>query len=906
MTIDNDLEPELEGTDDGDNSQHNVIHLSGMYENWFLDYASYVILERAVPAIEDGLKPVQRRILHSMWEMDDGRYNKVANIIGNTMKYHPHGDASIGEALVGMGQKDLLIDQQGNWGNILTGDSAAAPRYIEARLSKFALEVAFNPKTTLWQSSYDGRNKEPVTLPMKFPLLLAQGVEGIAVGLATKILPHNFNELIEGSIAVLRGRRPVVLPDFPTGGMADFSNYNDGMRGGKIRIRAKISQLDKKTLVITEIPFSTTTVSLIDSIVAANDKGKIKIRKVEDNTAENVEIIIHLAPGISPDKTIDALYAFTDCEISISPNACVIESEKPRFLGVTDILKITTNQTLELLKRELEIKLAELQEQWHFSSLEKIFIKEEMYIDFKKYDSREDLYAYLYAQFKPFRKKLVRDITDDDLLKLTQIPMIRITKFDSFKADEKLKELEAGMTEVKNHLANLVDYAVEYFKNLKKKYGEGRERKTEIKSFENIVATSVAVANEKLYVNRAEGFAGYGMKKDEFVCDCSDIDDIIVFRKDGTMIVTKVQEKSFVGKDVVHINVFKKNDERTIYNMIYRDGQRGNVMVKRFAVTGVTRDKPYDLTKGTQGSEILYFTANPNGEAEIVTVFHRALPKLKKLQFDFDFKEIAIKGRTSQGNILTRNPVRKIVHKEQGVSTLDARSIWFDDTVQRLNAEERGTFLGKFKGDDKILTVMQSGEYKLHSFDLSTHFDEDMILIEKWNPQKPLTAIYWDGEKEQYTVKRFLVEPSPNKVKFITEHEKSVLEHIFSDWLPVVELKFSKVKGDEPAPEKINLAEFIAVKGLKAIGNKLSPNKIKSIERLEPLPYEEPAVETSEEVDLTGDSLPLEIPVDEEDIEPVSKEVIQKLQASVKKEKPAAKKNKGAKSAEQQLGLELE
>jgi len=897
------LEPEF---DENNTPAHNVIQLSGMYQSWFLDYASYVILERAVPAIEDGLKPVQRRILHAMWEMDDGRYNKVANIIGHTMKYHPHGDASIGDALVGLGQKDLLIDQQGNWGNILTGDSAAAPRYIEARPSKFALEVAFNPKTTMWQSSYDGRNKEPVTLPMKFPLLLAQGVEGIAVGLATKVLPHNFNELIEGSIAVLRGRRPIVLPDFPTGGMADFSNYNDGMRGGRIRIRAKISQLDKKTLVISEIPFSTTTTSLIDTIVNANEKGKIKIRKVEDNTAENVEIIIHLATGISPDKTIDALYAFTDCEISISPNACVIESEKPNFLGVTDILKISTQRTLELLKRELEIKLSELQEQWHFASLEKIFIREEMYIDFKKYDNRENLYKYLYAAFKPFRKKLVRDITDEDLLKLTQIPMIRITRFDSFKADEKMKELEGGIEEVKSHLANLVDYAVEYFKNLKKKYGEGRDRKTEIKSFENIVATRVAVANEKLYVNREEGFAGYGMKKDEFVCDCSDIDDIIVFRKDGTMVVSKVQDKAFVGKDMVHINVFKKNDERTIYNMIYRDGARGNIMVKRFAVTGVTRDKPYILTKGKEGSEVLYFTANPNGEAEVITVFHRPIPKLKKLQFDFDFAELAIKGRSSQGNILTRNPVRKIVHKEQGLSTLDARSIWFDDTVQRLNAEERGQFLGKFKGDDKILTVMQSGEYKLQSFDLSTHFDEDMILIEKWNPKKPLTAIYFDGEKEQYNVKRFLVEPSGNKVKFITEHEKSVLEIVSSDWLPQAEVKFYKHKGEDVEPEKINLAEFISVKGLKAIGNRLSSYKVKSVDLLEPLPYDEPEPEGTTEVDLTGDSLALEIPIDEEDIEPVSKEVILKLQAAAKKEKPAAKKKPGNKTSEQQLGLELE
>ncbi len=898
------LDPESQGTD---GAAHNVIQLSGMYQNWFLDYASYVILERAVPAIEDGLKPVQRRILHAMWEMDDGRYNKVANIIGHTMKYHPHGDASIGDALVGLGQKELLIDQQGNWGNILTGDSAAAPRYIEARPSKFALEVAFNPKTTVWQSSYDGRNKEPVTLPMKFPLLLAQGVEGIAVGLATKVLPHNFNELIEGSIAVLRGRRPIVLPDFITGGMADFSNYNDGLRGGRIRIRAKISQLDKKTLVISEIPFSTTTTSLIDSIVNANEKGKIKIRKVEDNTAENVEVVIHLAVGISPDKTIDALYAFTDCEISISPNACVIDTDKPNFIGVTDILKISTHRTLELLKRELEIRLSELQEQWHFSSLEKIFIKEEMYIDFKKYDNKEDLFKYLYATFKPFRKKLVRDITDEDLLKLTQIPMIRITRFDSFKADEKMKELENGIAEVKTHLDNLIDYAVEYFKNLKKKFGEGRDRKTEIKSFENIVATRVAVANEKLYVNRLEGFAGYGMKKDEFVSDCSDIDDIIVFRKDGTMTVSKVQDKAFVGKDMLHISVFKKNDERTVYNMIYRDGPRGNIMIKRFAVTGVTRDKIYDLTKGTKDSEVLYFTANPNGEAEVVTIFHRPVPHLKKLQFDFNFAELAIKGRSSQGNILTRNPVRKVVQKEQGVSTLDARSIWFDDTVQRLNAEERGQFIGKFKGDDKILTVMQSGEYKLHSFDLSTHFDEDMILIEKWNPKKPLTAVYFDGEKEQYNVKRFLVEPSGNKVKFISEHEKSRMEVVSSDWLPQIEVKFYKNKGEDIDPEKINLSEFIAVKGLKAIGNRLSAYKVKSVDLLEPLPYEEPVVEETTEVDLTGDSLALEIPVDEEDVEPVSKEEIQRLQAAVKKEKPSEKKKPGGKSSEQQqLGLELE
>ncbi|MDQ3049018.1 MAG: DNA gyrase/topoisomerase IV subunit A, partial [Bacteroidota bacterium] len=688
-TIDNTIEG-------GGDELHNIIHVSGMYQNWFLDYASYVILERAVPYVEDGLKPVQRRILHSMNDLDDGRYNKVANIIGHTMKYHPHGDMSIGDALVALGQKDLLIDTQGNWGNILTGDRAAAPRYIEARLSKFAVEVVFNPKTTKWLLSYDGRNKEPETLPVKFPLLLAQGVEGIAVGLACKMLPHNFIELCDASVAILRGKKTDILPDFATAGMADFSNYNNGLRGGKVRVRAKISQLDKKTLVVNEIPFGTTTGSLIDTIVSANDKGKIKIRKVEDNTAENVEIVIHLVPGISPDKTIDALYAFTDCEVSISPNACIIENDKPRFVGVNEILRISTMQTLELLRRELEIEKGELQESYMFSSLEKIFIKDEMYIEFKNYSDKPTLFEYLEGRFVKYKKQFIRAITNDDYEKLTQIPMIRITRFDSAKADEKMKSLDARIKEIDHHLAHMTDYAVEYFKNLKKKYGAGKERKTEIKSFETIVATSVVVANEKLYVNREEGFAGYGLKKDEFVGECSDIDDIIVFRKDGTMQVSKVADKAFVGKDLIHIAVFKKNDERTVYNMIYRDGKSGAVFMKRFPVTGVTRDKQYELSKGTKASEVLYFSANPNGEAEIVEVQLKPMPGLRKVQWDLNFAELAVKNRNSMGNVVTKYAVKKILLKEKGVSTLGARDIWFDDTVQRLNTDKRGTYLGSF------------------------------------------------------------------------------------------------------------------------------------------------------------------------------------------------------------------
>jgi len=815
------------------NNEHGelstVKHVSGMFKNWFIDYASYVILERAVPAMEDGLKPVQRRILHSMWELEDGRYNKVANLIGNTMKYHPHGDASIGDALVAIGQKDLLIDCQGNWGNILTGDSAAAPRYIEARLSKLGQEIIFNPKTTNWGMSYDGRNKEPITLPVKFPLVLAHGVEGIAVGLATKILPHNFNELIDASIQILRGRKAVIYPDFVTGGIADFSDYKDGLRGGKIKIRARVKELNPKTLIITEIPFGTTTGSLIDSILAANDKGKIKVKKVEDNTSESVEILIHLQPGISPDKTIDALYAFTNCEMSISPNACIIENEKPRFVGVSEILKISTQQTLALLKRELEIELSELQEKWHFSSLEKLFIKEEMYIDFKKYANRETLYEYLYERFKPHRKKLIREITDEDLQRLTQIPMIRITRFDSIKAEEHMKELDAKIETVKGHLANLVDYAVEYFKNLKKKYGAGRERKTETKELETIVATEVIMANEKLYVNRAEGFAGKSLKKDEFVCDCSDLDEIIAFTKEGKMKVFKVADKVFIGKDIVYIAIFKKNDERTTYNMIYTDGPKGVTFIKRFNVTGVTRDKEYDLTKGTPNSNVHWFTINPNGEAEKVQVILKPVAGLRKFELDVDFADIPVKGRASTGNIVTKYAVKKVLLKTKGTSTLAAEDYWFNDAVHRLNRENKGTYLGKFAGDDKILTVTSKGFYKLYTYDVLNHFDEDIILIEKYYPELVLSCIYYDGESKSYITKRFTPENTTTKTLIITENENSRMELITSQILPIVDIKFNKEKDKIIPDESVNLVEFAPLVNMKAKGKKLTSYKVKEI-----------------------------------------------------------------------------
>jgi topoisomerase-4 subunit A len=825
----------FEGADnENHNEVDNITHVSGMFKNWFIDYASYVILERAVPAMEDGLKPVQRRILHSMWELEDGRYNKVANLIGNTMKYHPHGDASIGDALVAIGQKDLLIDCQGNWGNILTGDSAAAPRYIEARLSKLGQEVVFNPKTTNWGLSYDGRNKEPITLPVKFPLVLAQGVEGIAVGLATKILPHNFNELIDASIQILRGKKASIYPDFITGGIADFSDYKDGLRGGKIKIRARIKELNSKTLIISEIPFGTTTGTLIDSILLANDKGKIKVKKVEDNTSENVEILIHLQPGISPDKTIDALYAFTNCEMSISPNACIIESERPRFVGVSEILKISTHNTLELLKRELEIEQHELEEKWHFASLEKIFIKEEMYIDFKKYANKETLFEYLYECFKPFKKKLIRDISDEDLNRLTQIPMIRITRFDSIKAEEHMKELDEKIATVKHHLANLIDYAVEYFKNLKKKYGAGRERKTETKQLETIVASQVVMANEKLYVNRAEGFIGTSLKKDEFVTDCSDIDDIIAFTREGRMKVVKVSDKVFIGKDIVYLAVFKKNDERTTYNMIYTDGPKGITFIKRFNVTGVTRDKEYDLTKGSTGSFVHWFTINPNGEAEKVQVILKPVSGLRKLELDADFAEIPVKGRTSLGNIVTKYAVKKVNLKAKGTSTLGAEDFWFDETVHRLNKEERGSYLGKFSGDDKILSITAKGIYKLYSYDILNHFDDDIIMIEKYFPNQTLTCIYFDGQSKSYFTKRFDPELVNTKTLIVSEHEQSRIELITAQINPIIEVKFNKEKGVEIPEETIKMVEFSPMVNMKAKGKKLSSYKIREINLKEP------------------------------------------------------------------------
>lgn len=850
------LDPNQDENGDGDNEASdigNATLVSGFYKEWFLDYASYVILERAVPHLNDGLKPVQRRILHSMKELEDGRYNKVANVVGNTMKYHPHGDMSITDAMVHIGQKDLLIDTQGNWGNVLTGDRAAAARYIEARLTKFGLEVIFNPKTTKWRDSYDGRNKEPETLPVKFPLLLAQGVEGIAVGLSCKILPHNFNELIDASIARLKGRSIPIYPDFPTAGMIDVSNYNNGLRGGKIRCRAKIEKADKKTLVITEIPFGSTTGSLIDSILRANDKGKIKIKKVEDNTSANVEIIIHLAPNISPDKMIDALYAFTDCESSISPNSGIISEEKPLFIGVSEILKRNTESTKQLLIRELEIRLGELNEQWHFNSLEKIFIEKRIYRDIEECETWEAVIEAIDKGLDPYKKLFYRDITEEDIVRLTEIKIKRISKFDSFKADEAIKRIEDEIAQIKFHLENIIDYAVDYFKNLKKKYGADKQRKTEIRTFENIVASKVVVANQKLYVNREEGFAGFGMKKDEFVADCSDIDDIIVFTAEGTMMVSKIQNKAFFGKNILHVGVWKKGDKRTVYNCIYQDGKKGRVMVKRFLVNSITRDKEYHITKGTPGSKVLYFTANPNGEAEVVNVILKPIPGIKKFNFDYDFSQLGIKGRGTQGNTISKYPVKKVVLKEAGVSTLAARKIWYDDTIRRLNTDERGQLIGEFKGEDKILTINSDGSYKLHGFDLSTHFNEEMIHIEKLNPDKPISAIYWDGEKKQFNIKRFLVEQTDRQVPFITEHEESYLEVASTDWKPMIEIVFKKTKGKEKDPEKVNVEEFISIKGLKAIGNRLTTDKVKMINILESLPAPEKEAETESEAEDKND-----------------------------------------------------
>ena len=837
-------------------SQETITRVTGMYKDWFLDYASYVILERAVPAIEDGFKPVQRRILHSMKDLDDGRYNKVANIVGHTMQYHPHGDASIADAMVQIGQKDLLIDTQGNWGNVLTGDRAAASRYIEARLSKFALDVVFNPKTTEWQASYDGRRKEPINLPVKFPLLLAQGAEGIAVGLSTKVLPHNFIELVEASIKHLQGKRFTLVPDFATGGVADFTNYNDGLRGGKVRCRARISQLNKNTLVITEVPFGTTTSSLIDSVPKANDKGKIKIKKIEDNTAADVEILVHLPSGISPDKTIDALFAFTSCETSISPLGCVIEDNKPLFVGVSEMLRRSTDNTVELLKLELEIKLQELEEQWHFASLERIFIENRIYRDIEEEETWEGVISAIDRGLKPHIGHLKRPITTDDIARLTEIRIKRISKFDIDKAQQKIEALEAQIEETKAHLATIIDYTIAYFKRLKTEYGEGKNRKTEIKVFDDVDATKVVIRNTKLYVNREEGFVGTGLKRDEYVCDCSDIDDIIVFTKNGKMMVTKVDTKTFVGKNIIHVAVFKKKDTRTIYNMIYRDGKGGPSYIKRFSVTSITRDREYDLAKDKAGTMVWYFSANPNGEAEVVTVLLRQVGSIKKLKWDINFADILIKGRTSKGNLVTKYAIKRIELKEKGVSTLKPRKIWFDETVQRLNVDARGELIGEFRGEDRILVISQSGIVKTIVPDITTHFSDDMIVLEKWVPNKPISAIYFDGTKEKYFVKRFLIENENKEEVFISSHASSTLEIVSTDWRPVVEITFAKDRGKERRPNQmIDIEQFIDVKGISAQGNQLSRLKVNQIDLSEPLPYEAPEEVHADELEVVGEEV---------------------------------------------------
>ncbi|MGD9976685.1 MAG: DNA gyrase/topoisomerase IV subunit A [Bacteroidales bacterium] len=833
-------------------------HLTGMYKDWFLDYASYVILERAVPHLDDGLKPVQRRILHSMKRLDDGRYNKVANVIGFTMQYHPHGDASIGDALVQLGQKNLLIDTQGNWGNVLTGDGAAAPRYIEARLSKFALDVVFNPKTTEWMLSYDGRNQEPVTLPVKFPLLLTQGVEGIAVGLASKILPHNFIELIDASIDHLKGKTFELYPDFPTGGFADCSRYNDGIRGGSVKMRARIQKVDRKTLAITELPFGKTTSSLIESIVKASEKGKIKIRKIDDNTAANVEILIHLFPDANPDMTIDALYAFTDCEMSISTNSCVIYQNKPRFMGVKEILRASAGKTKELLTRELEIRMKELEDDWHYSSLEKIFFEKRIYHELEKdTETWEMVIDAIDKGFDPYRKLLRREILREDLVKLTEKPVRKISKFDIKKADEHILAVANEMEEVKDHLANIVQYTINYYQQIKKKYGKGRERKTELRSFDSIVATKVVVANEKLYVNRVEGFVGTGLKKDEYVCDCSDIDDIVVFLRNGKYYIQKVQEKAFVGKDILHVAVYKKNDNRTIYNVLYRDGLNGDIMMKRCAVTGTTRDKEYDITRGTPGSQVLYFSANLNGETEILKVFLKPRPRLRNLILELDFSQIAVKGRGSQGNIFTRYAIHKIQMKEKMAAAVEGQKVWFDNEVLRLNSEGKGICLGEFLPDEKILIVTNDGTYFLAGTEYSLRFDVEPFLVEKYDPDKIFSAVYFDGEQKYFYLKRFRFEPTEKTQVFIPEDDKSYLVNLNSNIYPCIELKFGG-KHAHRNLEKIDVDAFIAVKGYRAKGKRLSTYDIKKIEFVEPLEKEASAFKEEDEiiVDETPDNDP--------------------------------------------------
>ncbi len=913
------LPPTPAGNDEGPVLPKSL-HLSGMYKNWFLDYASYTILERAVPHMNDGLKPVQRRLLHAMKELDDGRFNKVANVIGHTMKYHPHGDASIGGALVQLGQKELLVDTQGNWGNTLTGDSAAAPRYIEARLSKFALDVVFNPKTTEWQASYDGRNKEPVTLPVKFPLLLAQGGEGIAVGLTSKILPHNFIELIDACIDYLKGKQPELYPDFPNGGMADVSKYNDGGRGSKIRIRAKIAAVDKKGLVITEIPYGVTTGALIDTIIAANDRGKIRVKKIEDNTAENVEINIQLQPGVSPDQTIDALYAFTQCEVSISPVCCVIEDQRPRFISVTELLAFSANNTRALLKKELEIQLEESLQHLHYSSLEKIFIEKEIYELIKKCKTDEDIDKTIEKGFKPYHKSLIRPISPDDIKRLRKIPIERISKFNSDKAKEVMQAIEDDIKQLRHDLDHLTEFAIEYYKRIRKKYSTGRERRTELKNFDVIQATMVAAANQKLYVNREEGFIGTSLKKNEFVCDCSDIDDIIAFREDGSFVVSKVSDKFFVGPGIIHVDVFRKNDERTIYNMVYRDGRLGATLVKRFGVQGVTRDKVYDLTKGTKDSKVLYFTVNPNGEAETITVHLRPKARLRVLTFDFDFSALAIKGRNSIGNILSRNEVRKIVLKDSGVSTLGARDIWFDDSVLRLNAEGRGRLLGAFSDADRILAIYKSGHYKLYNFDLTNHFEDDILFLEKHKPSRVFTAVYFDPEAGCHFVKRFQIEPTDKKVSFISETEGSDLVLLTADKYPRVELMYQSKNPKAKSSEEFLLSEFIGVKGYKAKGKRLGSLPVKKINSLESLPEEEepeeviPLIEDAGEQQIEEEDLSLsedsgndaDVPEIMETLIPEDQIEISSKPASIPKVKKPVKHRPKKGDKEEGEGLQIE
>ncbi|GGB89882.1 DNA gyrase/topoisomerase IV subunit A [Dyadobacter sediminis] len=920
-----------------DSGLHDKLPISGLYESWFLDYASYVILERAVPAVEDGLKPVQRRIMHALNEMDDGRFNKVANVVGSSMQYHPHGDASIYDAIVNIGQKELLFDTQGNWGDIRTGDSAAAARYIEVRLSRFAREIVFNDDTTEWQLSYDGRKREPVTLPVKFPLLLSLGVEGIAVGLSTKIMPHNFCELIEASIAVLQGKEATIYPDFLTGGQIDISNYNDGQRGGKVRVRARIEEEDKKMLVIRDIPFGTTTTSLIDSIVKANDAGKIKIKKVVDNTAAEVEIQVHLAPGVSPDITMDALYAFTECEVSISPNACIIIAEKPHFVGVTDILKYNTHQTVHLLQRELEIKRLALLEKILYGSLEKIFIEKRIYRNIEECETFEAVIQTIDKGLKPYKKQFYREITEDDIVALTEIRIKRISKYDGFKADELMRKWQEELAETEDNLAHITRFAIDYFKDLLKKYGKGRQRRTEIRAFNQIAANIVAANNQKLYVNRAEGFIGYGLKKDEYVTDCSDIDDIIIFRADGKCLVTKIQEKVFVGKDIIHCAVFVKNDERMVYNLVYLDGKSGMSYIKRCQITAVTRDREYDLTQGTPKSKITYFTANENGEAEIITVNLTAQSKAKVKQFDFNFADLLIKNRNAMGNILTRYPVRKLTLKQAGRSTLGGVDMWFDPIVGRLNRDERGEYLGNFDSADSILVIYKDGTYELTNYDLTNHYmSNEVLLVKKFDPLLPITALYYDGSQKQHFIKRFNIETSSRDKKFlfISDSKNSKLLLASTDKRPQLRIVLAKTAQREQTHEEYNIEELVDIRGWRAMGYKLPTEKFKEVSWLPSLPdpVEEttglPEEEVQEENDaeitaeesagndaetsndgesanvqaseVTETDVPAETIADVPDEPEVAETAEEDLEGDVKAKK---KTKKGARSPKSQLGL---